>query len=777
MGERIAIDVSALSRFEQAVMRFDLEERCDFANAAACELMGSADPVGLPLSAFFPDGQERERVAVEFGKRLRGDASSYQTCFTRPATGERIPISVFALPVIAPDGAIAGSLAILRDRREEEVTRAIHQAVETLRSGQAIIDALAAQLRRLIGFDAFKVIPVSEDRRHLRVLRPSADHDPARDTFKWWPMPAFIAGTIDAETPRTIDVREMFEQPDYALMAENDPATREFLESGVRYTLSLPICSGDEIRAFLSLDSRGDRPFTDGQLALCQRLPLGQAVLMALHFEEQRSLQACVDLVGEMGRQASNVDAVAAVLTQRLTQDFGWDEAVVFQRDEDHGRFRAISQSAGQGGLRDSECLVDGECGLVADAFGQQRLAYEEIEPAADAARPLRSRLALPIPGDTRRWVLQLASCCTQAYAQEEERALTMLALEAGHILERVALLEMRAAILNSINDAVVETDRRCLIRRANPAALRILGLADEAQAQGRSLKDFIADTAMAEAIAGTVSFSRHLVEIAAADGRRLGAALSGALLPLHLGGRVFVISDLTYEREAEKLATLKEVFRHASLESRLPLALAAGWLSDLGRGDGALRPVIEAALKQIRKADLPLERLLRLSTPDGPTSGRQEVDLGELVEQVWRELPESEQGALSRGALPAGVRVLAPREDLRFCLESALSFALRTRPQDRLIGLSISQGRRTAAISLSGDWAPGLGADASAGVLDRWRRRTATDVALAADEISAIVGAAGGRFRSELATRVMFELELPLAATGGSHGLDADPS
>ena len=778
MQDTFALDLGALSSFDMAVLRFTPAGECIFANLAAEALLGSPDAVGLTLDELFPDAAERAVLSAELNRRLRGHASSYRTEFTRPLSKERVPISVFAFPERGADGGVAGSIAIVRDLREEETARAIHAAIETLRTDQEILSSVAQHLRRMLPFDEFRVVAISGKRRHLRRIFSTDPSAERRYPFKWWPMPEFLLKTIDDEQARTIDIAEMFSDPDYAAMAENDPATKAYRESGVRYSLSVPIYQGDRIAAFIGLDTKTDQPYDSQQLALCQRLPLSQAVLMALHFEEEDKLHACVELVRELGKQASDVFRVAQTLTERLAMHFGWDHVAVFQHDEDKSEFRVLSQSSGSDRTMDPDLVIPNDRGIVADAFRtQNEINIPDIAAHAAAqsgdARPeyvegisgMASELAMPIPGETKRWVLNVESRFSRAFADEEVDTLRLLAVEAGHILERTALLEMRDSILKSINDAVIETDRRCIIRRANPAAVRILGCS-ESELAGMSLEQFIADTQLASAIAETDVFSRHEVEIVSSRGGRVWTLLSGAPLPKNLGGRVFVASDLTYEREVQKLGALKDVFRNASLESRLPLALAAGWLGQLCHDEPKAASTIERVLKQIRKADLPLERLLRLATPDTASLDHHSpVDLYSLIAEVLSELPESDLAAIVVAPGRSQAFVRAPREDLRFCLESALSFALRTRPQDQSIKVSVTTTRKTAAISMLGNWAPDLGPEEPVGIRRRWRRQTVSDLALATGEIESILMLANGRFRSQLDDRVRFELELPVAA------------
>jgi PAS domain S-box-containing protein len=771
MNEAFSLDVSALSNFELAVLRFTTDGRCVFANTAADRLLGKPGAVGLTLDEIYPDAAEREFVASEMARRLSGQASTYRTTFTRPHSGERVPISVFAFPETDPAGEIIGSIAIVRDLREEMVARGIHRAVETLPASMQILEETARQLHELIPFDVFRVTAISRGRKHLRSMFSTDAHAVERYPLKWWPIPAFILSTIDVETARIIDIDEMFEQPTYRDMARNDPAVKAFRRTGVRASLSVPILQGDRVAAFIALDAKALDAFDQESLALCQRLPLTQAVLAATHFEELAKLNACIDLVRELGAKSSDVRAVASTLTQALATQFGWDHVAVFQHDEDVGAFRLLSQASSTEVAVDPARLLPCDRGILARAF-RERVAINVSDNARQADAEcagadipdMASTLAVPIPGETRRWVLQVASRLQMAFAEEEIDTLRLLAAEAGHILERAALLEMRDAILQSINDAVIETDRRGTIRKANPAAERLLGI-DESALAGHNIEEFIADPALAAAVVEMDRFSCRETELLAQGHPPVSVLLSGSPLPENLGGRVFVASDMTYEREVQRLGALKDVFRNASLECRIPLALAASWVGQLQLPQAAA-PAIDRALKQIRKADLPLERLLRLAMVDGtPRERHGTIDLNVLVSDILQELPESDQVTIELRRAQQHVLVDAPREGLRFCIESALSFALRTKPQDKTVSITVTVASGKASIFLSGDWIPDFGLGEAGGIRQRWRRQTLSDLALATGEIETILTQAHGRFSSELDRGVKFEMEMPLAA------------
>jgi hypothetical protein len=199
-------------------------------------------------------------------------------------------------------------------------------------------------------------------------------------------------------------------------------------------------------------------------------------------------------------------------------------------------------------------------------------------------------------------------------------------------------------------------------------------------------------------------------------------------------------------------------------LESRTPLALAATFLSRLPQDAARRSEAVEKILKQLRKADLPLERLLRLA---GQRVGRPQpvrpIDVGEAVAAILRELPESEGEKVElRGADAIG-RVSMPRESLSFCVESMLSFALRTRPLDRRVRVDLDGAGGSASICVRGDWTPVLDAGEDSEIATRWKRKTIEDLALASDVIDEVAGLSGGRFLTQLEDGLALSLVLPM--------------
>jgi PAS domain S-box-containing protein len=761
--------LDALDRFDVGVIRLDAGQVVIALSKAARRLVAPVDMIGQHIGVLFPDPNEWSKMQAEFRARHEGRPGAYETEFTRPSDGVRVPVGILAVAEVDEAGEVVGSIGFIRDLREARVDRAMHLAIETKRSGQDLLATIAAELGRLVPFDAFRVNAISQRREHLRQLYATdADAAFAR-IYRWWPMPEFGRALMDREHTRLYDLEQFFRQPEWAEIARTDPATRDYLAKGYKHVLSLPVIEGERVVAFVSLDSKSaESPYGPEIVALCERLPLASAVRMALNHEEQDRLRFSLKLIAELGKVSHDIGKVSQALVDRLAEHFGWEHVAVFQRDEDSGGFRVLSQ-AGKGDGRLPEGFVLGEKeGIIGKAFAQEGpVNVPDVSKVPDylpGVEGIQSELAVRVPGAVVRWVLNVESKLRDAFAAEEEEAVNPLVREAGFILERAALLHMRTAILRSINDAVIETDRQGIIRDANPGAERLFGrrLSDLKET---SFGRVLLDQAVAKAALQT-DFACQETTVVMRDGKHVPVLLSGATLPKDLGGRVFVASDLTYHKEIQRIDVLKEVFRQAALETRVPLALAAGWVARLGEMKEPAPEAAEKILKQLRKVDLPLERLMRLSAGgSAPAAAGGRTSLARVVESVLEELPDWERLRVNFRDVSAAAMVTAKEDDLRFCVETMLSFALRTRPEDQKVRMLLAREDNLASLRVEGDWQPDFHGAGEPRVSDRWRRQAISDFVLGEGMLKRLAEQSGGRFIWDVEKTLALELRVPVAA------------
>jgi hypothetical protein len=187
------------------------------------------------------------------------------------------------------------------------------------------------------------------------------------------------------------------------------------------------------------------------------------------------------------------------------------------------------------------------------------------------------------------------------------------------------------------------------------------------------------------------------------ADGSLVPVLISAAPLPTDLGGKVFVASDLTNQRRVEQMELLKNVFRQIASEIRIPLALAATFLGDAATQKEAASELIDKSLKQIRKADLPLERVIRLSTIADDTPLPQTIfDLRETLDDVVNELPRGDASNVRVAAREDVVLVEAARHELMFCIQSLLAYLIRQKSQAAQVEIKIGNGTRYAFVTFA---------------------------------------------------------------------------
>jgi signal transduction histidine kinase len=289
-------------------------------------------------------------------------------------------------------------------------------------------------------------------------------------------------------------------------------------------------------------------------------------------------------------------------------------------------------------------------------------------------------------------------------------------------------------------------------------------------------LADLIDDAATAAVIRRADSLSRRETILVRSGGEHVPVAIRGTLMPSHLGGKVFVLNDLTFQRELQRLDLIKEVFRQAALETRVPLSLAASYLERLDKSEVGRADLVDKALKQLRKVDIPLERLLRLASEHaGARDESERAGMEKVLNSVLQEMTDSDRQQICVDGDALDAHVAVERNTLAFCMETMLSFALRTRPLDGAVRIDLRKtapngnSPARACFSVTGDWRPQVEAQETADISNRWRRKAIVDLTLGSTILQDIARRAGGTFTSSMNRKstLNLELDLPLAKTG----------
>jgi PAS domain S-box-containing protein len=679
-------------RIPLGVVRVNSQRKVTYANRAMRALIG-ADLVGTRLMSFVESSEDRDRLEKEFRKRIRGGASQYEIELTRPADGRHVPVSISAAPEFDAGGTPAGSLAFVRDLSIERANSEIHRAIERETTMEGLLGAFCREIGKLIPFDGFRVTLVSKSRKHLVALYEQPERFIREIAIKWWPMPPMALEYLKCTEVHDLDVEEWFSQPEARALARSDPNTQKWLREGFKHVLVRPVLRESRVVAFVAMETRNPKPYSAEQLHLCEQIPVSEVVLSVLQIEKQRELEFTVALIREMGDVSDNVAEVARVLVQRVQEHYGWEHVSLFQADDNAGVLRLMKQAGAEGVLLPGDYTQKLDVGLIGLAYngGSGRavnvgdvLDSKYRETYVIGIGKTRSEMCLPVPGRKLRWILNVEATKQNAFADEEQERVQVLLREAGFILERAALRGLKLAIMDSIKDAVLQTSDAGRIMEMNVAAAELFG-AEPGQLVGRNFDELVELENARDAVAAAASSPRTEVTLKRANGKSFPALLSCARLPAELGGKVFVASDLSYQKRVEQTEQLKDVFWQVAQETRTPLALVSSWLRRAAQGrEGELAEILDKSLRQLRKMDVTLERVLRVASDVREShSALTAIDLRKLVDGLLEELPHADAARVDRAfdeRLPA---VMASRQDLEFCVNNLFGVMMRSGAQE----------------------------------------------------------------------------------------------
>lgn len=712
----IGLHGRSLDDIPLGIIRLSLEKRLVYANRAARDAIGPQLVPGASISDVFLDEDSRRRLEEALEMRFAEErGSDYSLTIHRPDLRTTVRIVVSAVPMYNAAGELDGSIGFVANRSLEIGTLGIHNAIERASDWQELLTKVSKQVEPLIAFDTFAVTVVSENRGHLRQFFEEPPAPQAAFPQKWWPMPQIVLRLLADMEPSAVSVDELFSEPEFKKLKETDPATQVWLSRGYKHLLRLPVYRENRPVAIAMLYRLEDRAFSEDEVYTFSKLPIVEAVNMALAHDRKAELQFSLSLVKSLGEIANSIPGLAEQLVTHLHEHYGWEHVSLFRVDEDRRKLAMLHQvCSGNAYLRDGyeQSFGVGLLGFVLDQSKPVNVGDITLPPWRDVyirgMEGTRSEMCLPIPGEKLRWILNVESSLADAFADEEQRSVELLLKQAGLILDRAASLELKAAILESIADAVIQTTKDGVIQEMNPAAERLFGESLNAL-KGKDLAVFLDEGR--GGIDGENDNSRLLVQgrsveptsvsLCRRDKTRVPVLISGASLPAELGGKVFVATNLTLQRRIERMDLLKQVFQQVASETRLPLALAATFLSDATQHHAEVMDLVDKAQQQIRKADLPLERVLRLaSAADDQPLPLAIVDLRDLLHSLVVQLPKAQASAVRLHASEGAVLAQGAVQELAFCLQSALAFLLRHKAQSDVVDVKVGHAQDIAMVS-----------------------------------------------------------------------------
>lgn len=337
----------------------------------------------------------------------------------------------------------------------------------------------------------------------------------------------------------------------------------------------------------------------------------------------------------------------------------------------------------------------------------------------------------------------------------------------AARIGEIVAERDRLQAVLASMIEGVIVLDRDGKVQLANPSAERLLGAG---ALVARPLDDIVTKPLRAVFAAAERSGRDEAAEIE--DGERV---LAATVQPLHDGGTVAVLQDVTAPRRVEALR--RQFVGDMSHEIRTPVTAIQGYAETLlsGRADQETsKEFLEIIHRHARRIGRLVDDLLFLSSLEARSNEQRVVEAVPLLE-VARHVAETvrpraqENRAVISLAVDADVAVLGDADQVERVLLNLVDNAVKYGGSQVTVRASKQRGRIVLEIVDNG---PGISAEHIGRVFDRFyrvdqgRSRDKGGTGLGLAIVKQLAEAMGGTasVTSEVGKGARFAVELPSA-------------
>jgi PAS domain-containing protein len=519
---------------------------------------------------------------------------------------------------------------------------------------------------------------------------------------------------------------------------------------------------------------------------------------MALYYNKRREKAIVAELIMKLTGKGNDLNRIARVIVTSVSKYFARQSVSIFKLNKKKRSIQFIDQAETEAKYMIKkgyeQKIDDGVLGYVSkhrmvenigDIQNDER--FKGIYKSLLKGVTMRSELCIPIAFGGALWLLNVEDEQIGAFSEEEQLELTRVMNEVGSYLERTWLSRFLEASLESSSDAVLVTDSNHRIIQINPSAEAVLPIPETPEASDdlpaawalrrivpMDLRQIFVVPEEADKILAHGCAPISNINLKRRGGGSVPVVLTVVDLLEDFGHTIYIATDLTAQQRMKDIQGLENIYYELAAQTKTPLSLALGWLDRLKKklSEPSLQNMVDTSVQQLRKLELTYNRIAMYAEgkshlPFNPTL----LDLAEVIDAVRSGLPNSEHDIIAWPRTHGETYIQGDLFQLRFCLETILSYLMRYTPIGECIDMSIEVGDEQVALTITG-WLPKLTQCSTEMANAPQVAQTLVDLALGEHLIYQIIAMRHGGSFAVLPQKgdiVVFKIGLPLCE-GGCH-------
>lgn len=694
---------------EFGIFRLDAEMRITYANDVACSLLGSNpdELMGLTPGDLIRNPEDREQVRDHFARRSKGVSTEYAVEITPLNDDHPIHIRVRSMPDLDPDGQLTGMFVTLARIDAELAAKKIQEELARATGPEALFAAVVAQVRNLVPCGYATLSVYAQKGAYSRLLQSVPE---MKTNQRWVALPKSVQHLIGPEFSHGDDIADFLRRDPDRKQLEANVGVRELIDAGMKSWFSLSIKTRDH-HAVLTLMDAQMGIYSDSTAETLKQMGAPDAIHAVLKLYDERESHFRLALIKQMSQKRRDLD-LAELVTSELAKFYGWQNVAIFKVNAIQGKFELLTQFAAE---RDGFELPRGYRqplgkGFLAKAFESGEMvvvADSEDEAVADqyvrVSDLTRSEMCVPIRVEDRIvWILNIEDQRPDAFKDPDQETVKQLMLELEPSLERTLASALLDQVLEDAPDAIVITDARGNILKANDGAREMLG----GEPIGASLETFFeegsdASEAIAHVTNNTIPLEATLVGL---DDRRTNVLIRTRIPRDEYGRCVILLQDRDKLEWQTQTRQLMNALEETAARVRIPLSLASTFVRQIRRSAGLdagqIAEMADRAIEQLAQVDLSYDQVVGHALAD---DGAPVADVAAAVRDCIESLPPKHRTLIQAGDSDEPIlAVAADSKQFDSAVKCMLAYLLRVGDPDGPITFRARSPGDLVAITLT---------------------------------------------------------------------------